>query len=121
MNKTWDVQRITVRQDERGMALLAVLMVVFLLTLLGMTSMQLAGQEIVGASALQEERLAHHAAEAAVDVVMGWFHDPALCRRESRRHGSTKRLVNAQGDPSYFDAQGRAQFAGTGASSGCGV
>jgi Tfp pilus assembly protein PilX len=30
------------------MALLAVLMVVFLLTLLGMTSMQLAGQEIIG-------------------------------------------------------------------------
>ena len=45
--------RIAVRRDERGMALLAVLMVVFLLTLLGMTSMQLAGQEIVGASALQ--------------------------------------------------------------------
>jgi type II secretory pathway component PulK len=42
--------RIAVRRDERGMALLAVLMVVFLLTLLGMTSMQLAGQEIVGAT-----------------------------------------------------------------------
>ena len=108
--------RIAVRRDERGMALLAVLMVVFLLTLLGMTSMQLAGQEIVGASALQEERLAHHAAESAVDVVMGWFHDPALHPQGVETTWLTKRLVNAQGDASYFDAQGRAQFAGTGAS-----
>ncbi len=96
------------------MALLAVLMVVFLLTLLGMTSMQLAGQEVVGASALQEERVAHHAAEAAVDVVMGWFHDPTLLSQEVATTWFAKRLVNAQGDPSYFDAQGRAQFAGTG-------
>ncbi|MGZ8383861.1 MAG: pilus assembly PilX family protein, partial [Nitrospira sp.] len=76
MNKSVGFSRVVVRRDERGMALLAVLMVVFLLTLLGMTSMQLAGQEMIGASALQEERMAHHAAEAAVDVVMGWFHDP---------------------------------------------
>ncbi len=114
MNTSMGRSRITVRQDERGMALLAVLMVVFLLTLLGMTSMQLAGQEIVGASALQEERLAHHAAEAAVDVVMGWFHDPALLSQGAEATWLTKRLVNAQGDPSYFDAQGRVQFAGTG-------
>ncbi|MDR4478382.1 MAG: hypothetical protein R3B37_01355 [Nitrospira sp.] len=98
------------------MALLAVLMVVFLLTLLGMTSMQLAGQEIVGASALQEERLAHHAAEAAVDVVMGWFHDPSLFSQGVEPTWLAKRQVNAQGDPSYFDAQGRAQFVGTGTS-----
>ncbi len=106
---------ITMRRDERGMALLAVLMVVFLLTLLGMTSMQLAGQEVVGASALQEERVAHHAAEAAVDVVMGWFHDPTLLSQEVATTWSAKRLINAQGDPSYFDAQGRAQFVGTSA------
>jgi len=97
------------------MALLAVLMVVFLLTLLGMTSMQLAGQEVVGASALQEERVAHHAAEAAVDVVMGWFHDPALRPQEVGTTWFAKRFVNAQGDPSYVDAQGHAQFVGTSA------
>ena len=74
----------TVRPDERGMALLTVLMVVFLLTLLGLTSMQLAGQEMAGAGALQEERLAHHAAEAAVDVVMGWFHDPSFLPPRTR-------------------------------------
>lgn len=95
------------------MALLAVLMVVFLLTLLGMTSMQLAGQEIVGASALQEERLAHHAAEAAVDVVMGWFHDPALMPQGIEPAWLAKRVTSAQGDPSYFDGQGRSQFTGT--------
>ena len=103
----------TKQRDERGMALLAALMVVFLLTLLGMTSMQLAGQEIVGASALQEERVAHHAAEAAVDVVMGWFHDPALRPQELGTTWFAKRFINAQGDPSYVDAQGHAQFVGT--------
>ncbi|MBS0171711.1 MAG: hypothetical protein JSR62_15285 [Nitrospira sp.] len=101
--------------DERGIALLAVLMVVCLLTLLGMTSMHLAGQEIVGASVLQEERLAHHAAESAVDVVMGWFHDPSTVSQEAGTTWFAKRVVNAQGDPSYMDAQGRAQFVGTAA------
>jgi len=115
MNTSMGRSGSMVRHDERGMALLAVLMVVFLLTLLGMTSMQLAGQEMVSASALQEERLAHHAAEAAVDVVMGWFHDPGLLSQGAEVTWLTKRLVNAQGDPSYFDAAGRAQFVGTGA------
>ena len=113
MNRRKRYSRLGMRQDERGMALLAVLMVVFLLTLLGMTSMQLAGQEIVGASALQEERLAHHAAEAAVDVVMGWFHDPALMPPGLEPAWLAKRAMSAQGDPSYFDMQGHSQFVGT--------
>ena len=73
-----------------------------MLTLLGMTSMHSAGQELVGASVLQEERLAHHAAESAVDVVMGWFHDPSLVPQEVGTRWFTKRFVNAQGDPSLF-------------------
>ena len=113
MNKNIVVSGVVMRRDERGMALLAVLMVVFLLTLLGMTSMQLAGQEIIGTSALQEERTAHHAAEAAVDMVMGWFHDPARMPQGLDPAWLTKRAVNAQGDPSYFDLQGRSQFVGT--------
>ena len=44
------------------------------------------------------------------------FHDPALHPQGVETTWLTKRLVNAQGDASYFDAQGRAQFAGTGAS-----
>lgn len=115
MNKSGEPPVKMSGQDERGMALLAVLMVVFLLTLLGMTALQLAGQEVVGASALQEERVAHHAAEAAVDVVMGWFHDPALRPQEMGTSWFGKRLINAQGDPSYIDAQGHAQFVGTSA------
>ncbi len=114
MNKSVRHSVIAVRSDERGMALLAVLMVVFLLTLLGMTSMQLAGQEIVGGSAIQEERLAHHAAESAVDVVMGWFHDRTLTPQGIEPAWLSKRTINSQGDPSYFDGQGRSQFTGTG-------
>lgn len=113
MNTSNAQRRVSKQQDERGIAMLAVLMVVCLLTLLGMTSMHLAGQEVVGVSVLQEERLAHHAAESAVDVVMGWFHDPSLVPQEIGTTWLAKRFVNAQGDPSYFDAQGRAQFVGT--------
>ena len=113
MNRSKGKYRCLVRQDERGMALLAVLMVVFLLTLLGMTSLQLAGQEMAGASALQEERLAHHAAEAAVDVVMGWFHDPSLMPQGTEPAWMAKRMTSLQGEPSYFDKQGRSQFMGT--------
>ncbi len=113
MNASNGNDRCLVRQDERGMALLAVLMVVFLLTLLGMTSLQLAGQEMAGASALQEERLAHHAAEAAVDVVMGWFHDPSLTPQGTDLVWMAKRVTSLQGEPSYFDIQGRSQFTGT--------
>ena len=113
MNTSSKSSSCKIRHDERGMAMLAVLMVVFLLTLLGMTSMQLAGQEMAGASALQEEPLAHHAAEAAVDVVMGWFHDPSLMPQGPESAWMAKRVTNGQGDPSYFDRQGRSQFAGT--------
>ncbi len=99
--------------NERGMALLAVLMLVLITALLGMTSMQLAGQELIGASALQEERQAHHGTEAAIDVVMGWFHDPGMMPEGVPPGWLSKRMVNAQGEPSYFDAQGRSQFVGT--------
>lgn len=100
-------------ENEQGMALLAALMLLLMLTILGMTSMQLAGQEIVGVNGLQEERAAHHAAESAVDAVMGWFHDPGLTPEGIPPGFMAKRVVNAQGEPSYFDAQGRSQFTGT--------
>jgi hypothetical protein len=95
------------------MALIAALMLVLILALVGMTSVQLAGQEFAGSSALQEERAAHHAAESAVDAVMGWFHDPSLTPDGVPPGWLSKRVVNAQGEPSYFDAQGHSQFKGT--------
>ena len=50
-----------------------------------MTSFQLATQEMTGTRALQEEHTAHHAAEAAVEMVMEWFHDPAAAHKVLRR------------------------------------
>ncbi|QOJ35709.1 MAG: hypothetical protein HRU82_12485 [Nitrospira sp.] len=105
--------RFRYAENERGVALLAVLMVVFLMTLLGLTSAQLAGQEMIIAGALHEERLAQHAVDAAVDVVTGWFHDPALVPHDIASTFLAKRTANAQGAPSYVDAQGRSQFIGT--------
>ena len=74
--------------DERGMALLAVLMVVFLLALLGMTSMQLAGQEMAGASALQQERVPIMRRKRLWMWRWDGFTIPLSCRKESIRHGS---------------------------------
>ena len=80
--------------NDRGFALLAVLMLVSILSLLGMTSLQLATQEMTGTRALQEEHTAHHAAEAAVGMVMEWFHDPAAAVQGSEVRLLSKQLVD---------------------------
>src|SRR5688500_17454028 len=77
--------------NDSGFALLTVLMLVCILSLLGMTSVQLATQEMIGTRALQEEHTAHHAAEAALEMVMEWFHDPAASLQ-----GPEARLLSKQ-------------------------
>ena len=97
---------------DKGHVLLAALMLIFLLGLVGMTSLYLAGQDGQGVSAMREDKLAQQLADGAADVVMSWFHDP----------GATPMVVagllaKRQGDlasgPSFFDGAGRSQFVGT--------
>ena len=99
--------------NDHGFALLAVLMLVCVLSLLGMTSLQLATQEMTGTRALQEEHTAHHAAEAAVEMVMEWFHDPAAALQGPEARLLTKQLVDGYGQPAFVDAHGISQFRGT--------
>ncbi|MGH7258893.1 MAG: PilX N-terminal domain-containing pilus assembly protein [Nitrospiraceae bacterium] len=99
--------------NDRGFALLAVLMLVCILSLLGMTSLQLATQEMTGTRALQEEHTAHHAAEAAVGMVMEWFHDPAAALQGPEARLLSKQLVDGYGQPAFVDAHGVSQFRGT--------
>ena len=99
-------------QCDRGHVLLAALMLIFLLGVVGMTSLYLAGQDGPGVSAMREDNVAQQFADGAADVVMSWFHDP-----------STTPIMIAglldkhQGDlesgPSFFDVAGRSQFVGT--------
>ena len=97
---------------ERGYVLLAALMLVFLLSIAGMTSLHLAGQDAPGVSAMKEDKVAQQLADAGADLVMSWFHDP-----KTTPTSVAELLVKRQGDltggPSFFDVAGRSQFVGT--------
>ena len=97
---------------EKGHVLLAALMLVFLLSIAGMTSLHLASQDGPGVSAMKEDNVAQHLADAAADLVMSWFHDPSATPTSV-----AGLLVKRQGDftsgPSFFDVAGRSQFVGT--------
>jgi hypothetical protein len=100
------------RIEERGHILLAALALVLILSLLGMTSLYLAGQDAMGVRAMRAEKMAQRFADAAADVVVSWFHDPA-----ATPSAVAAVLAKQQGDeisgPSFFDAAGRSQFGGT--------
>lgn len=97
---------------DKGHVLLAALMLIFLLGIVGMTSLYLAGQDGPGVSAMKEDNVAQQLADGAADVVMSWFHDPSATPMVV-----AGLLAKRQGDltsgPSFFDAAGRSQFVGT--------
>ena len=97
---------------DKGHVLLAALMLIFLLGIVGMTSLYLAGQDGQGVSAMREDNLAQQLADGAADVVMSWFHDPSATPMVV-----AGLLAKRQGDlasgPSFFDVAGRSQFVGT--------
>ena len=99
-------------QCDKGHVLLAALMLIFLLGVVGMTSLYLASQDRPGVSAMREDKLAQQLADGATDIVMSWFHDPSATPTVI---GGL--LAKRQGDlasgPSFFDLAGRSQFVGT--------
>lgn len=95
-----------------GHVLLATLMVISILFLLGMTSLYLAGQDVPGVAAMKEEAAAQQLADAAAELVVGWFHDPSLAP-VSVAGLLAKREGDAASGPSFFDATRRSQFIGT--------
>jgi len=100
------------RMEEEGHILLVALALVLILSILGMTSLYLASQDAKGVRAMRAEKMTQRAADAAADMVVSWFHDPAAA--PSAVAGA---LAKQQGDdisgPSFFDAAGRSQFRGT--------
>ena len=100
------------RLEERGHVLLAALALVLILSLLGMASLYLGGQDAMGVRAMRAEKAAQRFADAAADVVVSWFHDPSATPPVVAAV-----LAKQQGDevngPSFFDAAGRSQFGGT--------
>src|SRR5690348_7310252 len=95
-----------------GHVLLATLMVISILLLIGITSLYLAGQDVPGVAAMKEEAAAQQLADAAAELVVGWFHDPSLAP-VSVAGLLAKREGDAASGPSFFDATRRSQFIGT--------
>lgn len=97
---------------QEGYVLLAALILVFLLTMAGLTSLFVTSQDAPGISAMKEHNVAQQLADASADLVMSWFHDPAATPAVVAAV-LTKRQGDAAIGPSFFDAAGRSQFTGT--------
>jgi hypothetical protein len=87
-------------------------MLITMLSVLGMTALFLAGQDVPGIYAMKEEATAQQLADAAAELVVTWFHDPGATPLSV-----SGLLAKRQGDmasgPSYFDTARRSQFIGT--------
>jgi hypothetical protein len=99
---------------ERGIALLGTLVLGLILSLLGASILELAGQESVSAMAGREAAVAQQLADGAGELVMSWFHHPQSASvSPSLSSLVMKHYRTADGSPSFFDAGGRSQFTGS--------
>lgn len=99
--------------NEQGVALLAALLVTFILAVLGAVSLQLAAQETVSVRGSQDEAASRALAQAATEVFTQWFHDPASVPSAEIGTLVAKRITLPDGTPSFFDVNGLSQFVGT--------
>lgn len=108
------MSHITVKDGQQGIALLGAMVVALMLSLLGVTLLNLAGQEAVSAGLANEALVAQQLADGAVELVTTWFHSPQtsadLPQLSSLRE---RRNRDKEGAPSFFDVSGRSQFVGT--------
>lgn len=98
--------------QEQGIALLGVIILALVLALLGAALLDLAGQETSSAAGAADVAVAQALADAAQDLVIGWFHSPQTSPSVMASL-LAKRQLSAAGSPSFFDQAGRSQFAGT--------
>lgn len=97
---------------QRGIALLGAMVLVLILSLMGATLLNLAGQEAVSAHGERDAAVAQQLADAAGELVVAWFHSPQTSP-PSLSSMSAKRHQTLAGGPSFFDHTGRSQFVGT--------
>jgi len=98
--------------QESGLALMGAMIVSLILVLVSVSLLDLLWRESLSAHAGEKAAVAQQVADAAGEMVVGWFHSPhtvpvrlsAVMR---------KRLVTADGVPTYFNEEGRSQFVGT--------
>lgn len=100
---------------QRGVALIAALLMVLILSTLGTVSLNLAAHEVENMGAIRDEAVARHLAEAGADLVVQWFHDPSTIPNETIGNLLSKRYEVPNSGATFFDAQGVSQFVGTSA------
>jgi hypothetical protein len=106
--------RIRETNNQRGIALIGAMMLMLILSLLGATILNLAGQEAISSNVGREAVIAQQLADAAGEVVVSWFHSPQAQSEGSAFSASVaKKNQDAAGIPSFFDQTGRSQFVGT--------
>ncbi len=98
--------------DATGHVLVAALAVMLILSLLAMTALYLAGQDVPGIAAMKEETVSQQLADAAAELAIAWFHDPAVTPPTVADLFSRRQDDPATG-PSFFDPAQRSQFSGT--------
>lgn len=103
-----------IQSNQHGIVLLGILVLALLVALLGMTMLELAGQEVTSIAGAKELAAVHAVADAAQEMVMAWFHSPHVAP-QSMSTLVAKRQLSASGSPSFFDPAGRSQFVGTAA------
>ena len=105
---------MSVTVHEQGVALLGTLILVLILSLLGASILDLAGQEAVSATVGREAAVAQQLADGAGELVVSWFHHPQNTSVLSAMYSAVaKRYRTANGVPSFFDTGGRSQFVGS--------
>jgi len=98
---------------ERGAALLGAVLIVVILSMLGTVSLNVAIQEVESVAAARDDAVARHLAEAGLDLVLQWFHDPSSAPAGPAGSWFVKRQMGADGSASFFNAAGQSQFTGT--------
>lgn len=106
--------RIRKTNNQRGIALIGAMVLVLILSLLGATILNLAGQEAISSNVGREAVVAQQLADAAGEVVVSWFHsEQAKSAASAFSSLVAKKNRDAEGRPSFFDHTGRSQFVGT--------
>ena len=106
------MSRINRVVHQQGIALLGTMILVLILSLLGATLLNLAGQEAISANAGREAAIAQQLADGAGELVVAWFHSPQTSP-QSISSVLAKKYQALAGRPSFFDQAGRSQFVGT--------
>jgi hypothetical protein len=103
-----------VKNGQQGIALLGAMVVSLILSLLGATLLNLAGQEAASAGLAGQAAVAQQLADAAGELAVSWFHSPQMSAGAPQLSSlREKRHLDKEGAMSYFDASGRSQFVGT--------